>query len=136
MKKVILTISKYLGAVGVIAATAWGAYAKLDNIEDGVSDNYDKIEEVKQKQEGFNDDMRQIKDTLEKIDRQTVTNANGIYTNRILMKYEREHRDEYTREQLDDQLRQMEELMDKKKEPQTVFNLSDSEDVTVDGLGK
>lgn len=113
MKKLIIDISKMLGAVATISAGALWLDARFDASEDRDNEMIERIEYNSAELNMIGQDFEDWKDSIDKIEGLVRNNAVGIYTNRTIMQYEREHRGEYSPEQMNDILNQMQELLKK-----------------------
>ena len=109
-------ILSYLKSFGIICGaigTLYVGFKGYDNIIDGQEKTMEVVEYINVEQVMMAEDINSIKDTLERMEGKIDDNSISIYSTNSLMRYERNHRDEYTKEQMDDQLKQFEELLKK-----------------------
>ena len=69
-------------------------------------------------------------DSLDRIEKLMEKNGTAIWMLKRQVEYEREHRDEYTRDQMNQQLKDFEELLKKNGIDPTVYIERNSEDIT------
>ena len=109
-------ILSYLKSFGIICGaigTLYVGFKGYDNIIDGQEKTMEVVEYINVEQVMMAEDINSIKDTLERMEGKIDDNSVSIYSTNSLMRYERSHRDEYTKEQMEDQLKQFEELLKK-----------------------
>lgn len=125
--KLIVNISKYLAALGTVSAVIWGGYKIYDTIidtQDMVVDVWTQQGVLEAKVENNHQDLL---DSLDRIEGKVDATSKDLFVTKKLVEYEREHRGEYTQEQLNKQLREIEELLSKKNTSEIVYTGSESE---------
>lgn len=113
--KLFLSYLKSFGLICGTIVTLYAVFKMYDNIIDGQEKTMEVVEYINVEQGMMAEDITSIKDTLERMEGKIDDNSISIYSTNSLMKYERNHRDEYTKEQMEDQLKQFEELLKKKQ---------------------
>ena len=102
MRKAILKISEYILAIGTVAGGALWLDARFDAEETRDKELKQEVEYINVEQSMMAHDISDIIDTLDRLEHKVDNNAVGIYTNRRMMEYERQHRDEFTQEQMEE----------------------------------
>jgi hypothetical protein len=123
--KLLLNISKYLAALGTVSAVVWGGYKIYDTIIDTQEMVVDVWSNQNVIEANINIRLESIEDSLVSIEKKVDANSKDLFVTKKLMEYEREHRGEYTQEQLNRQLREIEDLLTKKNTSETVYTGSD-----------
>jgi hypothetical protein len=118
--KLLLNISKYLAALGTISAVVWGGYKIYDTIIDTQEMVVDVWTQQGVLETTVGHNHQDLLDSLDRIERKVDATSKDLFVTKKLVEYEREHRGEYTQEQLNKQLREIEELLSKKNTSPTV----------------
>lgn len=108
MKKILLEIGKVITAIGVIGGSALWFDAKFDSssagddrILDSIADLKQEVEYVNTEQRFMAEDIMDMKDTMARIEGKVDANAASNARLYRAIKFEIEHRGEYTEAQLD-----------------------------------
>jgi len=118
--KLLLNISKYLAALGTVSAVVWGGYKIYDTIIDTQEMVVDVWTQQGVLETTVEHNHQDLLDSLDRIERKVDATSKDLFVTKKLVEYEREHRGEYTQEQLNKQLREIEELLSKKNTSPTV----------------
>ena len=113
MKKGLIKIAEYIFAIGTIGGAALWLDARFDAAADRDKDVIEQVEYINAEQSMMSDDIWDIKDTLGRLEEKVDANSTSIDMNTRLMRYERQHRDEYTKDQMDAQLDEFEKIIKK-----------------------
>ena len=101
-----LKILKTFGVIAGSVATVWAVFTMYDSIRDQNDDTQEMVIDLWEQQLLFEGEVTgrldDLTDTVERIEGKIDNNAVGIYTNRRIMEYEREHRDEFSKDQMNE----------------------------------
>lgn len=115
MKKY-LGILKQIGVVTGAIGTVWVVFTAWDALRDQGKQTQEMVVDVWEEVVIQQGEIKDIKDTLGRIEKKVEDNSDAIYSTNRIMQYERQHRDEYTKEQMDAQLKEFEALIKKNNE--------------------
>jgi len=102
MRKIVEKIAQWVLAIGTIGGGALWLDSRFDSERERSEEIKREIEYVNVEQSMMSADLEDIKDSLNRMEGKIEDNAVGIYTNRRMMEYERQHRDEFTRDQMEE----------------------------------
>jgi hypothetical protein len=129
--KQLLNIGKYVGAIAATVTAVWAVFTMYDNLKDQNSDTQGMVVDLWEQQLIFEEEvtvrLNSIEDTMRKTNKKIDENTEIGLDNRRMFRYEMEHRDEFTPEQ-------MREILDefiKKNDP---LSLRASDEIPISDL--